>query len=216
MCALDGDLREEYVVHQLADIILPSGPSFDAIEDYLFLSGARSISVGECDSLGSGPWKHGFFSETSYHVFSDATVISQVILDAGRPAFALSGAGDVDDGGKRVVPFEAIRDVGIAMSDDWSARSLFFTTHDEELITIVTDAFDGDILGSADGDDGVLAAAVTTTEWMVKAGGGFVLELRRAGLTPQFLLPKLLTEENPVVAQRNRMWRQHRAKNPQD
>jgi hypothetical protein len=212
VCALDGDLREEYVVNQLADIVLPAGPSLPELEDYLLVAGARSVSVGEVDSLGAGPWKYGFFSETGYHVFSDATAVSQVVLENGGAAFALSGAGDGSTE-QQVVPFSRIQDVGIAVSDDLSARSIFFTTHDDDVITVLADAFDSDILGAAD-SDAIDAAAMTTTEWMVKASGGFVLELRRAGLTPRLILPSVLTESNPAVAKRNQMWRALRAANP--
>ena len=79
-------------------------------------------------------------------------------------------------------------------------------THDGAEEPVLVDHFDGDILGAA--ADGVDAAAMTTTEWLVKAAGGFVLELRRAGLAPRLVLPRVLTETNRYVAERNRMWKE--------
>jgi len=154
-----------------------------------------------------------------------------VVIHNGAPAFALSSpttaaAADAtktqggsssassvhcEDDGRRIVPFAAVRDVRLTLSDDWSTRRLFFVTIKGEEIDVLTDSYEGDIIGAAGGHN-LGAAAMITTEWLVKAAGGFVLELRRAGLAPRLVLPRVLTERNSTVAARNRMWREHLAR----
>eukprot|EP00041_Stephanoeca_diplocostata_P012860 m.217225 g.217225 ORF g.217225 m.217225 type:complete len:331 (+) comp19116_c0_seq5:62-1054(+) len=200
VCTLGNDLREPYGTSEVADIVLPSSEGSEAIEHHLLVSGALAVHRGEMDFFDQGPWNYGSFTESTFHVFTPSAAVVRVGIQASGPSMILRE----DEGKPMTVPFGDISTVAVELSDDWAHRSINFELSNGSKICAVQDIVDPEIVAAAKTPE---AAIMTTTEWLVKTAGGFVLQLRRAGHTAKLVLPKILTAAgNSYVAQRNAWW----------
>ena len=141
-----------------------------------FLTISSSLHPELADS-----WRYGFFHETTFTVFGRNGSLCHLALtdDEGRPVFVVQ---------EEAVDLNHIRSVCVQLLDrtDGPAR-LFFRT-DKGDIPILDAPLQMALAEGVEKEDAVLAC----TDWIVRAAGGLCVAARRAGASPQLLLPRLL------------------------
>lgn len=134
------------------------------------------------------------------HIFDYRESVLRVSFDGGDIGFVL------DRQDARTIPFGAVTRVSVELSHDWSERGINLQLGpNDEPVRVVTD--DGSYLLDKLEASPELTVMIMT-EWMVKAAGALVMQMRKCGYQVPLVLPKILTAEgNSMVHKRNQQWK---------
>jgi hypothetical protein len=182
---------------QLLDTGIPSEDIDELEREILKLPECLLLASGEIDSVHEEPWTFGFIRNPNFSIFSKFEynlIIKE--LTAG-PAFRVFNGPLFED-----FYLQNVQNIQIKLSEEpWTERKLELVLKSEEILTVLEDLRED---GSKD-----LGELMTSTEWMVKAGGFMCLIARQNGNCHgvSLKLPaELRAGANPWVDLRNQTW----------